>query len=40
MTCVIGDPTQGNTYDVTVTVETVEGEDVGFDVQVADTPRS
>jgi hypothetical protein len=39
MVCIIGDPTQGNTYDVTITVETVEGEDVGFDIQVADTPR-
>lgn len=37
--CVIGDPAQGNTYDVTITVETVEGEDVGFDITVADTPR-
>ena len=37
--CVIGDPAQGNTYDVTITVETVEGEDVGFDIKVADTPR-
>lgn len=37
--CVIGDPTQGNTYDVTITVETVEGDDVGFDIKVADTPR-
>lgn len=37
--CVIGDPAQGNTYDVTITVETVEGEDVGFDIQVAGTPR-
>lgn len=37
--CVIGDPAQGNTYDVTITVETVEGEDVGFDIQVADAPR-
>jgi hypothetical protein len=24
---------------VTITVETVEGEDVGFDVRVADVPR-
>jgi len=40
MTCVIGDPTQGNTYDVTITVETVDGEDVAFDIQVAETPRS
>ena len=39
MTCVIGDPAQGNTYDVVITVETVEGEDVAFDIQVADTPR-
>lgn len=37
--CVIGDPAQGNTYDVTITVETVDGEDVGFDIQVADAPR-
>lgn len=37
--CIIGDPAQGNTYDVTITVETVEGEDVGFDIKVADTPR-
>ena len=37
--CVIGDPAQGNTYDVTITVETVEGEDVGFDIQVVDAPR-
>lgn len=37
--CVIGDPTVGNTYDVTITVETVDGEDVGFDVRVADVPR-
>ena len=37
--CVIGDPAQGNTYDVTITVETVNGEDVGFDIQVADAPR-
>ena len=37
--CVIGDSAQGNTYDVTITVETVEGEDVGFDIQVADAPR-
>jgi hypothetical protein len=39
MVCVIGDPAQGNTYDVTITVETVEGDDVGFDIQVADEPR-
>lgn len=39
MVCVIGDPAQGNTYDVTITVETVEGEDVAFDIQVADVPR-
>jgi predicted thioesterase len=39
MTCVIGDPAQGSTYDVTITVETVDGEDVAFDIQVADTPR-
>lgn len=37
--CVIGDPAQGNTYDVTITVETVEGTDVGFDIKVADEPR-
>lgn len=37
--CVIGDPAQGNTYDVTITVETVEGDDVGFDIKVADEPR-
>jgi hypothetical protein len=37
--CVIGDPSLGNTYDVTITVETVEGDDVGFDIQVADIPR-
>lgn len=37
--CIIGDPAQGNTYDVTITVETVEGEDVGFDIKVEDTPR-
>jgi hypothetical protein len=37
--CVIGDPALGNTYDVTITVETVNGEDVGFDIQVADVPR-
>jgi hypothetical protein len=37
--CIIGDPAQGNTYDVTITVETVDGEDVGFDIQVADMPR-
>ena len=39
MVCVIGDPAQGNTYDVTITVETVDGEDVAFDIQVADVPR-
>lgn len=39
MVCVIGDPAEGNTYDVTITVETVNGEDVGFDIKVADTPR-
>lgn len=39
MVCVIGDPAQGNTYDVTITVETVEGDNVGFDIQVADEPR-
>jgi hypothetical protein len=39
MVCVIGDPAQGNTYDVTITVETVNGEDVAFDIQVADVPR-
>jgi hypothetical protein len=37
--CVIGDPAVGNTYDVTITVETVEGDDVGFDIQVADQPN-
>ena len=37
--CVIGDPAEGNTYDVTITVETVEGDDVGFDIKVADAPR-
>lgn len=37
--CIIGDPAQGNTYDVTITVETVEGEDVNFDIQVAEVPR-
>jgi len=37
--CVIGDPALGNTYDVTITVETVEGDNVGFDIQVADVPR-
>lgn len=37
--CVIGDAAVGNTYDVTITVETVEGNDVNFDVQVADEPR-
>lgn len=37
--CVIGDPALGNTYDVTITVETVDGADVGFDIQVADLPR-
>ena len=37
--CVIGDPAQGNTYDVTITVETVDGDDVGFDIKVADIPR-
>lgn len=39
MVCVLGDPAQGNTYDVTITVETVDGGDVGFDVRVADVPR-
>jgi len=39
MVCVIGDPAQGNTYDVTITVETVDGEDVGFDIKVAEQPR-
>lgn len=39
MVCVLGDPTQGNTYDVTITVETVDGDDVGFDISVADVPR-
>jgi hypothetical protein len=37
--CVLGDATQGNTYDVTITVETVDGTDVGFDISVADMPR-
>ena len=37
--CVIGDPALGNTYDVTITVETVDGDNVGFDIQVADVPR-
>ncbi len=37
--CVIGDAAVGNTYDVTITVETVEGEDVNFDIQVADEPN-
>ena len=37
--CVIGDAAVGNTYDVTITVETVEGEDVTFDIQVADEPN-
>ncbi len=37
--CILGDPTAGNTYDVTITVDSVEGDDVGFDVQVADEPR-
>jgi hypothetical protein len=37
--CVIGDAAVGNTYDVTITVETVEGEDVSFDIQVADEPN-
>lgn len=37
--CVIGDAALGNTYDVTITVETVEGDDVSFDIQVADEPR-
>lgn len=37
--CVIGDPALGNTYAVTITVETVEGDDVGFDIQVADQPN-
>ena len=39
MVCVIGDPAQGNTYDVTITVETVDGDNVAFDIQVADVPR-
>ena len=38
--CVIGDSTQGNTYDVTITVESVDGDNVGFDISVADQPRS
>lgn len=37
--CVLGDPAVGNTYDVTITVDTVEGDDIGFDVKVADEPR-
>lgn len=37
--CVIGDPAVGNTYDVTITVETVDGGDVGFDIRVSDVPR-
>jgi Domain of unknown function (DUF4333) len=37
--CVIGDAAVGNTYDVTITVETVEGDDVSFDIQVADEPN-
>lgn len=37
--CVIGDPAEGNTYDVTITVETVEGDNVNFDIKVADQPR-
>jgi hypothetical protein len=37
--CVIGDAAVGNTYNVTITVETVEGEDVSFDIQVADEPN-
>lgn len=39
MVCVIGDAAVGNTYNVTITVETVEGEDVSFDIQVADQPN-
>ena len=39
MVCVIGDPAEGNPYDVTITVETVDGEDVGFDIKVAEQPR-
>jgi hypothetical protein len=39
MVCVLGDPLQGDTYDVTITVETVDGDDVGFDIAVADIPR-
>jgi hypothetical protein len=37
--CVIGDAAVGNTYNVTITVETVEGDDVSFDIQVADEPN-
>lgn len=37
--CVIGDPAEGNTYDVTITVENVEGDNVNFDIKVADQPR-
>ena len=37
--CVIGDPAVGNTYDVTITVETVDGDNVGFDIKVASEPR-
>lgn len=37
--CVIGDAAVGNTYDVTITVETVEGDDVSFDIRVADEPN-
>lgn len=37
--CILGDPAVGNTYDVTITVDSVEGDDVGFDVQVAEQPR-
>ena len=37
--CILGDPAAGNTYDVTITIKTVNGDDVDFDVQVADEPR-
>jgi hypothetical protein len=37
--CILGDPAAGNTYDVTITVESVNGDDVAFDIQVADEPR-
>jgi hypothetical protein len=37
--CILGDPAAGNTYDVTITVDSVDGDDIGFDVQVAEQPR-